>query len=72
MINNKENWTLEEIEQFNNRATTDYRDKAMVQCPNCGRKFIETSYLRHKKNCVLINGDKSQEKGGFQKPKSQK
>ena len=30
----------------------------MVQCPNCGRKFIEESYNKHKKNCVMINGKK--------------
>ena len=30
----------------------------MVECLNCGRKFIEASYLKHKKNCQLINGDK--------------
>lgn len=59
MINTKEDWTTEEIEAFNNRANVNYRDNAMVQCPNCGRKFIETSYQKHKKNCELINGNKS-------------
>jgi hypothetical protein len=29
----------------------------MVQCLNCGRKFLEESYLKHKKNCILINGE---------------
>ena len=31
----------------------------MVQCPNCGRRFLEASYLKHKKNCVMLNGDKN-------------
>lgn len=31
----------------------------MVQCPNCGRKFVAESYMKHKKNCALINGNKN-------------
>jgi hypothetical protein len=35
----------------------DYREKAMVECLNCGRRFFTDSYVKHKKNCVLINGE---------------
>jgi hypothetical protein len=35
----------------------DYREKAMVVCLNCGRRFFAESYVKHKKNCVLINGE---------------
>lgn len=58
MINTKEDWTNEEIEEFNQHANGNYRDNAMVQCENCKRKFFADSYLKHKKNCVLINGKK--------------
>lgn len=33
----------------------------MVQCPNCNRKFLPESFLKHKKNCVLINGENKDE-----------
>lgn len=59
MINSKEDWTLEEINEFNERATENYRNKALVQCRNCKRKFLPESYQRHLKNCKLINGDKT-------------
>lgn len=58
LIKSKVNWSLEEIEAFNNEASKNYRDKAMVSCENCGRRFIEQSYHKHKKNCALINGKK--------------
>jgi hypothetical protein len=29
----------------------------MVACLNCGRRFFAESYVKHKKNCVLINGE---------------
>jgi len=31
---------MEDVDAFNNKANSNYRDNAMVQCPNCGRKFI--------------------------------
>lgn len=47
---------LEEIDDFNNKASGNYRDKGMTHCSNCGRKFLPESYLKHKKNCAMING----------------
>ena len=58
MFMTKTDWTLEEINQFNERATENYRNKALVQCQNCKRKIFPESYQRHAKNCKLINGDK--------------
>ena len=44
VINSKEDWTEEEIEDFNKHANNNYRDNAMTQCPNCKRKFFTEAY----------------------------
>jgi transcription elongation factor Elf1 len=49
-------WTDEEIERFNERATENYREKGMAECDNCGRKFFFEQMAKHRKNCELING----------------
>lgn len=56
MIKIKTDWSDSEIESFNNRSTENYRDKGMVECSNCKRKFFDEQLPKHQKNCVLING----------------
>jgi hypothetical protein len=40
MMNLKEEWNLDEIEEFNNEANRIYREKGLVKCYNCGRAFF--------------------------------
>lgn len=44
------------MEDFNSRATFNYRQHGMAECSNCGRRFFDEQLEKHRKNCVLING----------------
>lgn len=40
MMNMKEDWDNDDIEEFNSEANRIYRDKGLVKCYNCGRAFF--------------------------------
>jgi hypothetical protein len=65
MMNLKEEWNLDEIEEFNNEANRIYREKGLVKCYNCGRAFFIESIEKHRKNCKLIFGEISNQWGLF-------
>lgn len=47
----KTEWTDDEAESFNARATENYRSHGMAECDNCGRKFFFEQIEKHRKNC---------------------
>ena len=51
LFETKTDWTAEEIEEFNGKASALFKDKAMVHCSTCGRSFMPDPYQKHLRNC---------------------